>query len=151
MERLVQRLGPDAAERIVPPIGQTLMRQARAADHVARIGLSRFAVLLPETDEIQAINYVERVRSECDRWLAAGAVATRLALGWACPTPGGDLRSATRIAEDRLNADRRRAFQRAELELDLELEPPVESGMPPQPVEMPVPSVVELTPPDGAE
>ena len=62
MERLVQRLGPDAAERIVPPIGQTLMRQARAADHVARIGLSRFAVLLPETDEIQAINYVERVQ-----------------------------------------------------------------------------------------
>ncbi len=149
MERLVQRLGPDAAERLVPPIGQTLMRQARAADHVARIGLSRFAVLLPETDEIQAINYVERVRSECDRWLAAGAVATRLALGWACPTPGGDLRTATRIAEDRLNADRRRAFQRAELEL--EMEPPIGSGPTPQPVEMPGPSVVELTPPDGAE
>ena len=137
MERLVQRLGPDAAERLVPPIGQTLTRQARAADHVARIGLSRFAVLLPETDEIQAINYVERVRSECDRWLAAGAVATRLAIGWACPTPGGDLRTATRIAEDRLNDDRRRAFQRAELELDME--PPIGSGPTPQPVEMPGP------------
>ena len=149
MERLVQRLGPDAAERIVPPIGQTLMRQARAADHVARIGLSRFAVLLPETDEIQAINYVERVRSECDRWLAAGAVATRLALGWACPTPGGDLRTATRIAEDRLNADRRRAFQRAELEL--EVESPFGSGLTPQPVDLPGPAIVELTPPDGAE
>ena len=123
MERLVERLGPDAAERLVPPVGQTLTRQARAADHVARIGLSRFAVLLPETDEIQAINYVERVRAECDRWLAAGAVATRLAIGWACPTPGGDLRTATRIAEDRLNADRRRAFPRADLRAGAALRP----------------------------
>ncbi len=148
MERLVERLGPDAAERLVPPVGQTLTRQARAADHVARIGLSRFAVLLPETDEIQAINYVERVRAECDRWLAAGAVATRLAIGWACPTPGGDLRSATRIAEDRLNADRRRAFQGA----DLEPEPVAPAA--PRPFAAPDLGgygEVELTPPDGAE
>jgi diguanylate cyclase (GGDEF)-like protein len=148
MERLVERLGPDAAERLVPPVGQTLTRQARAADHVARIGLSRFAVLLPETDEIQAINYVERVRAECDRWLAAGAVATRLAIGWACPTPGGDLRSATRIAEDRLNADRRRAFPRA----DLEPEPVAPAA--PRPFAAPDLGgygEVELTPPDGAE
>ena len=147
MERLVDRLGPDAAERLVPPVGQTLTRQARAADHVARIGLSRFAVLLPETDEIQAINYVERVRAECDRWLAAGAVATRLAIGWACPTPGGDLRTATRIAEDRLNADRRRAFPR----VDLEDEP---APVAPRPIATPDLGgygEVELTPPDGAE
>ena len=148
MERLVDRLGPDAAERLVPPVGQTLTRQARAADHVARIGLSRFAVLLPETDEIQAINYVERVRAECDRWLAAGAVATRLAIGWACPTPGGDLRTATRIAEDRLNADRRRAFPRA----DFEPEPVAPAA--PRPFAAPELGgygEVELTPPDGAE
>ena len=132
MERLVQRLGPDAAERLVPPIRQTLGRQARAADYVARIGPSRFGVLLPETDEIQAINYVERIRADCDRWLAAGAVATRLAIGWACPTPGGDLRTAIRLAEDRLNVDRRRAFLRTEYESDLEAE-------------------VELTPPSGVE
>jgi diguanylate cyclase (GGDEF)-like protein len=135
IERLIHRLGPDAAERIVPPVGQTLARQARTADHVARIGPGRFAVLLPETDEIQAINYVERVRTECDRWLAAGAVSMRLAIGWASPTPGGDLRTATRIAEDRLNADRRRSVARAEFSetaWDAEL-------------------TVELTPPAGAE
>ena len=45
-------------------------------------------MLLPETDEVQAINYVERVRAECDRWLAAGAVSMRLAIGWASPAPG---------------------------------------------------------------
>ena len=152
MERLVQRLGPDAAERLVPPVGQTLTRQARGADHVARIGLSRFAVLLPETDEIQAINYVERIRSECDRWLAAGAVATRLAIGWACPTPGGDLRTATRIAEDRLNEDRRTSYPRGDSGWDLESpmampgEPAADAGT------YEAGSVaMELTPPDGAE
>jgi diguanylate cyclase (GGDEF)-like protein len=108
LDRLIARFGADAADRIIPPVGQTLQRQARTSDHVARIAEGRFAVLLPETDEIQAINYVERVRSECDRWLAAGAVSMRLSIGWACPAPGSDLRTATRVAEDRLNADRRR-------------------------------------------
>jgi diguanylate cyclase (GGDEF)-like protein len=148
--RLAERLGPDAAERIVPPVGQTLVRQARAADHVARIGTSRFAILLPETDEIQAINYVERVRADCDRWLAAGAVSMRLAIGWACPTPGGDLRTATRLAEDRLNADRRHEFPRAEMDL----EPVATRGPRPYtagPIEANAPGAVELTPPDGAE
>jgi diguanylate cyclase (GGDEF)-like protein len=148
--RLAERLGPDAAERIVPPVGQTLVRGARAADHVARIGTSRFAILLPETDEIQAINYVERVRAECDRWLAAGAVSMRLAIGWACPTPGGDLRTATRLAEDRLNADRRQEFPRA----DLEPEPVAAQRSRPfaaEPYEASAPGAVELTPPAGAE
>lgn len=108
MERLLARFGPQAAERIALPVGKTLARQARSSDQVARISSSRFAILLPETDEVQAINYVERVRTECDRWLAAGAVSMRLAIGWASPAPGGDLHTASLIAEDRLNADRRR-------------------------------------------
>jgi len=137
MDRLVERLGADAAERIVPPVGQTLARQARASDHVTRIGSGRFAVLLPETDEVQAINYVERVRAECDRWLAAGAVSMRLAIGWASPAPGSDLRTATRIAEDRLNADRRRLIERLDMGVD------VFAGN--------EPGAIELTPPDGAE
>ena len=150
MERLVQRLGADAAERLVPPVRQTLIRQARAADYVARIGVSRFGIILPETDEIQAINYVERVRADCDRWLAAGAVATRLAIGWASPSPGADLRTATRLAEDRLNADRRRAFVRAEFEAEVVLS----EVAAPQPVatdDASITAEVELTPPNGLE
>jgi hypothetical protein len=63
---------------------------------------------MPETDEIQAINYAERVRAQCDRWLAAGAISTRVAIGWACPTPSSDLGAAIRIADERLQGDRRR-------------------------------------------
>ena len=107
-ERLASRLGSDVADRLVPAIAETLVRRSRATDHVARLGPVRFGVLMPETDEIEAINYTERVRTECDRWLAAGSVATRLAVGWACPRAGADLNAAVRIAEERLQADRRR-------------------------------------------
>ena len=108
-ERLVGRVGADAADRLIPAIAETLVRNGRATDHVARLGPSRFGVLMPETDDIEAINYAERIRTECDRWLAAGSISTRLALGWACPTAGSDLTAAVRIAEERLQVDRRRA------------------------------------------
>lgn len=108
-ERLVSRLGTEAADRLIPAIAETLARNGRATDHVARLGPSRFGILMPETDEIQAINFAERVRAQCDRWLAAGAVSTRVAMGWACPTPSSDLSAALRIADERLQVDRRRA------------------------------------------
>ena len=110
-ERLVARLGSEAADRLIPAIAETLTRNGRATDYVARLGPSRFGVLMPETDEIQAINYAERIRAQCDRWLAAGAISTRVAIGWACPTPSSDLSAAIRIADERLHVDRRRSGQ----------------------------------------
>ena len=110
-ERLIGRLGADAAERLIPAITETLVRSGRATDHVSRLSANRFGVLMPETDEIQAINYAERIRTQCDRWLAAGSISTRIALGWACPTPGSDLPAAIRIAEERLKGDRHRAVR----------------------------------------
>ena len=79
---------------------------ARAADLVARLGHHRFGVLLPETDEIRAINYVERVRLACDAWLEAAAVSVRLSIGWASAPTGGDLAAAFAIAERRMYSDR---------------------------------------------
>jgi PleD family two-component response regulator len=75
---------------------------AREADHVARLGPGRFGVLLPETDEIQAIHYVERVRRTCDLWLESGAVALRLAVGWASPSGDDSLHDAARAATERM-------------------------------------------------
>ena len=86
-----------------------MRRSARRTDHVAHSGGGRFLVLLPETDEIQAINYVERVRAECERWLAAGAVALHVSMGWASPSAVGELDTALRTAEERMYAERRRA------------------------------------------
>ena len=62
LDRLIDRLGADAADRVVPALADTMRRLARDVDLVARLAPGRFGVLLPETDEVAAINYVERVR-----------------------------------------------------------------------------------------
>jgi diguanylate cyclase (GGDEF)-like protein len=81
LERLVDRLGTGAAEKIEPDVADTIAKLARRADYVARLAPGRYAVLMPETDEIVAINYVERIRQACDEWLESGAIAMRLAIG----------------------------------------------------------------------
>ena len=108
VDRLAERLGPDAAERLVPPIGTTMRRQARSADSLARLTPTRFAVLLPDTDEVKAINYVERVRAACDVWLEAGAVSLRLSMGWAEINANQPVDPAVQTAEQRLNVERHR-------------------------------------------
>jgi diguanylate cyclase (GGDEF)-like protein len=106
LDALAQQLGRDNADRLIRPVAQALRANARAADVVARLGHARFGVLLPETDEVRAINYVERVRDACDGWLDAAAVSVRLSIGWASAPSGGSLADALRIAERRMYADR---------------------------------------------
>jgi diguanylate cyclase (GGDEF)-like protein len=107
LERLAARLGPEVAERIVVAVAGTIGANARTSDRTALLGPGRFGVLLPETDEIQAVNFVERVRNVCDLWLDASAVSVRIRFGWASPGPGVDLRTARRLAEERLDRERR--------------------------------------------
>src|SRR5665811_1663446 len=76
---------------------------------VDRFGAEPARRVLPETDEVAAINYVERVRVACERWLESGAVALHLSIGWASPTPVGEIDTALRAAEERMYAERRRA------------------------------------------
>jgi diguanylate cyclase (GGDEF)-like protein len=108
IDRLVERLGLDTAQRLIPPIAVTMRRQGREVDHFVRLGSSRFGVLLTETNEIAAINYVERIRAACDLWLASGAVALHLAIGWAEINQGQNGAAAIEEAEQRLFADRDR-------------------------------------------
>jgi diguanylate cyclase (GGDEF)-like protein len=109
LDRLAERLGEEAAARLIPPIATTLRRDARATDHLARLDEARFAALLPETTEVQAIHYVERVRSACDVWLEAGAVSLRLSIGWAEINPTRRANLAVLDAERRLFAEREKA------------------------------------------
>jgi diguanylate cyclase (GGDEF)-like protein len=108
LTKLVDRLGTEPGDRIETALGDTIRRLARRADHVARLERGRYAVLLPETDEVAAINYVERIRRACDLWLESGAIAMRLAIGWA--STGGDagLNGAIRLATDRMRVEMRR-------------------------------------------
>lgn len=108
LTKLVDRLGPDPGDRIETALGDTIRRLARRADHVARMERGRYAVLLPETDEVAAINYVERIRRACDLWLESGAIAMRLAIGWASTAGDAGLSGAIRVATERMRVERRR-------------------------------------------
>jgi diguanylate cyclase (GGDEF)-like protein len=108
LDKLAELFGTEIADRLIRPVADALRSNARGADRVARLSHTRFGVLLVETDEIRAINYVERVRSACDRWLEASAIALRLSIGWASPATDGDLKSAVRIAEDRMHREQHR-------------------------------------------
>lgn len=108
LTKLVDRLGPEPGDRIETALGDTIKRLARRADHVARLDRGRYAVLLPETDEVAAINYVERIRRACDLWLESGAIAMRLAIGWASTNGDAGLNGAIRVATDRMRQEQRR-------------------------------------------
>jgi diguanylate cyclase (GGDEF)-like protein len=108
LDRLVDRLGPEAADRVVPALADTMRRLARVTDHLARLAPGRFGVLMPETDEIAAINYVERVRRACELWLESGAIALSLAAGWAGSTGDPTRLDAQRVATARMYAELRR-------------------------------------------
>jgi diguanylate cyclase (GGDEF)-like protein len=107
LRRLTERLGEEPVDRLLPVIADTLRREARSSDWVARVGPGRFAAFLPETDEIQAINYVERIRIVCEPWLGSAAVPLRLAIGWSSPGASTDLEHAIGQAEARMHDDRR--------------------------------------------
>ena len=123
-DRLVANLGPEAGDRVLPALADALSRNARGADQLARIGPTRFGILLPETDEIAAINYVERVREACDLWLESGAIALHLSIGWASGGPETSLAVAIARAQERMFAEQRRAIRLAN-DIDLEGPPPV--------------------------
>ncbi len=108
LAKLVERLGSDPGDRIEAALGDAIKRLARRADYVARLERGRYSVLLPETDEVAAINYVERIRRACDLWLESSAIAMRLAIGWASTTGDATLEGAIRLATERMRVEQRR-------------------------------------------
>lgn len=91
---------------VVDAIG-VLRAGCRASDYVARLADDRVGLILTETDEVAAINMIERLRDRCDRALNARAVGGRMAFGWASPTASLSLRDAADKAARllRLEAD----------------------------------------------
>ena len=80
-------------------------RTSRTSDYCTRIGLTRFGVILTETDEIAAINYVERVREAGPRSMPRGGENLRFSFGWASPKPGEPADAVVRRADSRLVAE----------------------------------------------
>ena len=93
-------------------IGAILKSGSRDSDFVARTHSQRFAVLLPETDEIAAINYIERVRASCDKVLDAAAADAHCAFGWAQSSRTRSVSAAAGYALTRLRSERQRLIIR---------------------------------------
>jgi GGDEF domain-containing protein len=109
LQRLVDRLGAEPAQRLLVVVGDMFRREARSSDWVAGTRPGCFAVLLIETDESHAVYYTERVRRVCEPWLASAAVPLGLAMGWSGVPASSDLEFALHRAEERMHADRRAA------------------------------------------
>jgi diguanylate cyclase (GGDEF)-like protein len=107
LEDLVTVWGTEVGTHAAARVGAVLRSKVRTSDYVARTGSRQFAILLPETDEVAAVNAVERVRDACDEALREVQSGARAWFGWADATPKRSLASAAEVALDRIEADRK--------------------------------------------
>ena len=101
LDRYARSWGVDVAERLFVQLARTIAVNIRSSDHIARLERTRFALLLTETDEIAAINIVERVRAACEFQLGASDLV-HIGIGWAGSSTTTDLRLAIQVAGTRL-------------------------------------------------
>lgn len=101
-EDVYRTWGRAVALRDVVEVGRILRAGCRASDFVVRIGETRFGILLTETDEVAAINVVERLRVACEAKLASRPNPARMAFGWASNGDSMTLVAAVGRAEERL-------------------------------------------------
>lgn len=107
LEDVLARWGRGVAIRTVADVAHILRDGCRASDYVMRLGGARFGMLLTETDEIAAINVVERLRARCERALATRSESARVAFGWASPVATHTLVEVIEEAERRLGEELR--------------------------------------------
>ena len=105
LDRLAGQWGWDVSERALSACARRLGREIRSSDHIARLEQARFGILLTETTEIAAINFVERARASCERELRAVGTDVVIGFGWASPSSKGDLSDAVDVALTRLAAE----------------------------------------------
>jgi diguanylate cyclase (GGDEF)-like protein len=98
--------GAEIARHTLRETAQCLRRMARTSDHVMRIGPTRFGILLTETDEIAAINFVERVREAGPLAVPRTADLVRFTFGWASPHQGDTPEAVVRRVEQMMALDR---------------------------------------------
>jgi diguanylate cyclase (GGDEF)-like protein len=107
LDAVVDAWGADAARRAMHAAAQCLRRMSRTSDYPTRIARATFGVVLTETDEVTAINYVERVREELPRSMPPGGDLVRLTFGWASLRHGESAEAVVARAESRLLAEMR--------------------------------------------
>ena len=110
------RFGHDVGDRVLIRVAELLREQVRAEDVVARTGGEEFVLLMPRTDDAEALACCERVRAalRAEPW---GAIAPGLSItgsiGVVTAPDAGDLDALSRGADARLYAAKRAGRDRA--------------------------------------
>ena len=98
-------LGRELAVELFARLGRALAAEIRTSDDICRISRDRFGILLVETDEVAAINFVDRVRPMLREQIGSKDIGLSVRIGWASPPKGAGLADAIAIASERLTAD----------------------------------------------
>jgi hypothetical protein len=101
----VRSRSADARSAASSIVAAALDRESRTSDFVAGLADERFGVLLTETGEIAAINFVERMRDPVDDQLQSVVPGARVGVGWAEISSSRDGRRALDHAFGRLLGD----------------------------------------------
>ena len=110
------RFGHEVGDRVLVRVAELLREQVRADDVVARTGGEEFLLLMPRTDDAEALACCERVRGALrdEPW---GAIAPGLritaSLGVVTAPDAADLDGLARDADARLYAAKRAGRDRA--------------------------------------
>jgi diguanylate cyclase (GGDEF)-like protein len=105
---LARTWGADVAGEAVCALGRFLRTSVRTSDHVTRVAPCLFGLLLTETNEVAAINLIERVRDGSAAALPEGVRSElRPAFGWASPKADDDVDALLHRAEKLLEEERR--------------------------------------------
>ena len=98
-------LGRELAVELFARLSRALAAEIRTSDDICRISRDRFGILLVETDEVAAINFVDRIRPMLRKHIGSKDIGLRVRIGWASPPDGAVLTEAITIAEKRLATD----------------------------------------------
>jgi diguanylate cyclase (GGDEF)-like protein len=106
--------GSAVRSRIARSVASVLLEEARDSDRLARVGESRFHVLLPETTEREAGRYLDRVHATLRRTLDSLEAVADLRAGVAGARSGDGLAGAVSRAAAAMAARRSEAARTAE-------------------------------------
>jgi diguanylate cyclase (GGDEF)-like protein len=94
--------GHAAGDRVLAALGERLGGLLRQEDVLARIGGDEFALLLPETDEVEARAVLERAREQLDRAPLVDGIRVRISAGICALEHAGDGEALMRLADGAL-------------------------------------------------